>query len=138
MYLPLVASIREMELPAGDRGLDGLRWCVVTGGRGFMARHLVAALLRSGDWRVRITDLAPVATLEPDEEGLLGAALRVGLAEYVSADVCDLAQLTKGNLWEIQCFFLFLPKRTPSFSHTHPRFCPRNSFRIFRSYIELN
>jgi hypothetical protein len=21
---------------------------------------------------------------------------------------------------------LFLPKRTPSFSHTHPRFCPRN------------
>nr|XP_051180717.1 3beta-hydroxysteroid-dehydrogenase/decarboxylase-like isoform X3 [Lolium perenne] len=84
-----------MELPAGDRGLDGLRWCVVTGGRGFMARHLVAALLRSGDWRVRITDLAPVATLEPDEEGLLGAALRVGLAEYVSADVCDLAQLTK-------------------------------------------
>ncbi|XP_051180716.1 3beta-hydroxysteroid-dehydrogenase/decarboxylase isoform X2 [Lolium perenne] len=85
-----------MELPAGDRGLDGLRWCVVTGGRGFMARHLVAALLRSGDWRVRITDLAPVATLEPDEEGLLGAALRVGLAEYVSADVCDLAQLTKG------------------------------------------
>jgi hypothetical protein len=98
-----------MELPAGDRGLDGQRWCVVTGGRGFMARHLVAALLRSGDWRVRITDLAPVATLEPDEEGLLGAALRVGLAEYVSADVCDLAQLTKGNLWEIQCFFCFFP-----------------------------
>ncbi|KQJ95628.1 hypothetical protein BRADI_3g18240v3 [Brachypodium distachyon] len=70
--------------------------CAVTGGRGFMARHLVAALLRSGEWSVRITDLAPVAALEPEEkEGLLGAALRDGIAVYASADVCDLALLTK-------------------------------------------
>lgn len=61
-----------------------------------MARHLVAALLRSGEWSVRITDLAPVAALEPEEkEGLLGAALRDGIAVYASADVCDLALLTK-------------------------------------------
>uniref|UniRef100_A0ACD5Z9K9 Uncharacterized protein n=1 Tax=Avena sativa TaxID=4498 RepID=A0ACD5Z9K9_AVESA len=61
-----------------------------------MARHLVAALLRSGEWRVRITDLAPTLELEPvEQEGLLGASLRDGLAVYASADVCDLAQLTK-------------------------------------------
>lgn len=61
-----------------------------------MGRHLVAALLRSGEWRVRITDLAPTVGLEPaEEEGLLGGAIRDGLAVYASADVCDLAQLTE-------------------------------------------
>lgn len=63
-----------------------------------MARHLVAALLCSGEWRVRIIDLAPAATLEPaEEEGILGAALRDGLAVYTSADVCELARLTQGT-----------------------------------------
>jgi sterol-4alpha-carboxylate 3-dehydrogenase (decarboxylating) len=76
------------------------KWCAVTGGRGFMARHLVAALLRSGEWCVRITDLAPEATLDDAEkEGLLGAALRDGRAVYASTDVCDLAQLTRGSLF---------------------------------------
>uniref|UniRef100_A0A453JG44 3-beta hydroxysteroid dehydrogenase/isomerase domain-containing protein n=2 Tax=Aegilops tauschii subsp. strangulata TaxID=200361 RepID=A0A453JG44_AEGTS len=72
------------------------RLCAVTGGRGFMARHLVAALLRSGDWCVRITDLGPEAALSPaEDDGLLGAALQDGRATYVSVDVCELAQLTK-------------------------------------------
>uniref|UniRef100_A0ACD5TLA8 Uncharacterized protein n=4 Tax=Avena sativa TaxID=4498 RepID=A0ACD5TLA8_AVESA len=72
------------------------RWCAVTGGRGFVARHLVVGLLRSGDWRVRITDLGSVAVLEPTEnDGLLGAALRDGRAVYFSADVCQVAQLTQ-------------------------------------------
>ncbi|XP_051230545.1 3beta-hydroxysteroid-dehydrogenase/decarboxylase-like [Lolium perenne] len=81
-----------------DQSVDSLeaRWCAVTGGRGFMARHLVMALLRSGGWRVRITDLAPDAALEPTEnDGLLGAALRGGRAVYVAADVCELVQLTE-------------------------------------------
>ncbi|CAM0870161.1 unnamed protein product [Alopecurus aequalis] len=81
-----------------DPSVDSLeaRWCAVTGGRGFMAKHLVLALLRSGGWRVRITDLAPEAALEASEHGgLLGAALRDGRAVYVSADVCQLAQLTQ-------------------------------------------
>ncbi|VAH85921.1 unnamed protein product [Triticum turgidum subsp. durum] len=75
---------------------EARRFCAVTGGRGFMARHLVMALLRSGDWRVLITDLGPEATLSPAENGgLLGAALRDGRAVYASADVCQLPQLTK-------------------------------------------
>ncbi|KAF8728936.1 hypothetical protein HU200_018235 [Digitaria exilis] len=72
------------------------RWCAVTGGRGFLARHLVAALLRSGEWRVRVADLAPGIVLGPDEtEQLLGDALRDGRAIYAPADVCNLEQLTK-------------------------------------------
>ncbi|CAD6211485.1 unnamed protein product [Miscanthus lutarioriparius] len=72
------------------------RWCAVTGGRGFMARHLVAALLRSGEWRVRVTDLAPTLVLGPGEtEEILSDALRDGCAVYASVDVCNLEQLTK-------------------------------------------
>ena len=83
----------------GDYARPESRLRAVTGGRGFMARHLVAALLRSEDWRVRITDLGQEATLEPGEnDGLLGAALRDGRAVYISTDVCEFAQLTKGMI----------------------------------------
>ncbi|PKA53578.1 3beta-hydroxysteroid-dehydrogenase/decarboxylase isoform 1 [Apostasia shenzhenica] len=69
-------------------GGDGGRWCVVTGGRGFAARHLVEMLLRSQESRVRISDLGPSIKLEPYEEtGVLGDALRSGRASYVSADL---------------------------------------------------
>jgi plant 3beta-hydroxysteroid-4alpha-carboxylate 3-dehydrogenase len=48
-----------------------------------MARHLVAALLRSGEWRVRVTtdDLAPaLVVLSPGEtDGILSDALRLCL-----------------------------------------------------------
>ena len=72
--------------------------CTVTGGRGFMARHLVAVLLCSGEWLVRTTDLSPTTALDlAEEEGILGAALRDGLAVYTSADVCDLPQLIQGT-----------------------------------------
>lgn len=74
------------------------RWYAVTGGRGFMARHLVAALLRSGEWRVRVTDLAPTLALGPGEtDGILSDALRDGRAVYASVDVCNLDQLAKGR-----------------------------------------
>jgi hypothetical protein len=77
-------------------GGDG-RWCVVTGGRGFAARHLVTMLLRSGEWRVRVADLAPAITLDrEEEEGFLGAALREGQAVYASADLRDKAQVARG------------------------------------------
>eukprot|EP00268_Persea_americana_P027673 TRINITY_DN269_c4_g1_i4.p1 TRINITY_DN269_c4_g1~~TRINITY_DN269_c4_g1_i4.p1 ORF type:complete len:568 (-),score=88.01 TRINITY_DN269_c4_g1_i4:283-1986(-) len=70
------------------------RWCVVTGGRGFAARHLVEMLIRSGKWSVRIADLAPDIKLDPyEEEGLLGDALQSGRAIYVSADLRNKAQV---------------------------------------------
>ncbi|XP_042433629.1 3beta-hydroxysteroid-dehydrogenase/decarboxylase-like [Zingiber officinale] len=72
------------------------RWCVVTGGRGFAARHLVEMLLRSDDWCVRVADLAPSISLEAHEEaGVLGRALRSGRAAYVSADLRNKAQVVK-------------------------------------------
>eukprot|EP00249_Psilotum_nudum_P021003 c27929_g2_i1 orf=1-222(-) len=62
--------------------------CVVTGGRGFVARHLVIKLIDSGKWTVRIMDLAPEIDLEDDERsGLLGEALASGKAHYASADL---------------------------------------------------
>ncbi|KAG0550772.1 hypothetical protein BDA96_01G366500 [Sorghum bicolor] len=79
----------------GRREAKATRWCAVTGGRGFMARHLVAALLRSGEWHVRVTDLAPSLVLGPGEtEDLLRGALGDGRAVYASVDVCNLKQLT--------------------------------------------
>lgn len=71
----------------------------MTGGRGFMARHLVAMLLRSREWLVRVLDLAPAVALGTgEEEAILGAAIRDGRATYVSGDVRDLAQITKGTV----------------------------------------
>ncbi|KAF3323453.1 3beta-hydroxysteroid-dehydrogenase/decarboxylase isoform 1 isoform X1 [Carex littledalei] len=74
----------------------GERWCVVTGGRGFAARHLVEQLIGSGAWSVRIADLAPTITLDPhEEEGLLGNAIRTGRAVYASADLRNKGQVIK-------------------------------------------
>ncbi|TVU46620.1 hypothetical protein EJB05_06167, partial [Eragrostis curvula] len=64
--------------------IPATRWCAVTGGRGFMARHLVAALLRSGEWRVRVTNLAPDVVLGRGEtEELLANGLHDGPFEGV-------------------------------------------------------
>lgn len=72
------------------------RLCVVTGGRGFAARHLVEMLIRYDMFSVRISDLAPSIKLEPHEEsGTLGQALKSGRATYVSADLRDKSQLAK-------------------------------------------
>uniref|UniRef100_A0A0D6R0R5 Reticulon-like protein n=1 Tax=Araucaria cunninghamii TaxID=56994 RepID=A0A0D6R0R5_ARACU len=68
--------------------------CVVTGGRGFAARHLVKMLIQSGRWTVRIADLATSITLdEVEENGTLGDALRSGHAVYFSADLRDKSQV---------------------------------------------
>ncbi|KAJ8440120.1 hypothetical protein Cgig2_003445 [Carnegiea gigantea] len=70
------------------------RWCVVTGGRGFAARHLVEMLIRYEMFCVKIADLHPSISLEPyEEEGTLGKALKSGRARYVSVDLRDKAQV---------------------------------------------
>jgi nucleoside-diphosphate-sugar epimerase len=78
----------------------GERWCVVTGGRGFAARHLVEQLIRSGAWSVRIADLSPTITLDPyEEDGLLEEAFRTGRAAYASADLRNKDQVIKGDIY---------------------------------------
>lgn len=73
------------------------RWCMVTGGRGFAARHLVEMLIRYEMFCVRIADLGPSIKLDPyEEEGTLGKALKSGRAQYVSADLRDKARVLKG------------------------------------------
>ncbi|KAF7844594.1 3beta-hydroxysteroid-dehydrogenase/decarboxylase [Senna tora] len=70
------------------------RWCVVTGGRGFAARHLVEMLIRYNMYSVRIADLGPNIELEPAEEsGILGEALRSDRAQYISVDLRKKAQV---------------------------------------------
>ncbi|GER30610.1 3beta-hydroxysteroid-dehydrogenase/ decarboxylaseisoform 2 [Striga asiatica] len=72
------------------------RWCVVTGGRGFAARHLVTMLIKYGMFSVRVADLGPSINLNAEEEnGVLGEALKSGLAEYVSADLRDKSRVLK-------------------------------------------
>jgi len=93
-----MGSLRDCNSDSSGPRPAGKRWCAVTGGRGFMARHLVAALLRSGEWHVRVTDLAPDVMLGlGDTEDVLDDALRDGRAVYASADVCNLDQLIKGD-----------------------------------------
>uniref|UniRef100_M4CU70 3-beta hydroxysteroid dehydrogenase/isomerase domain-containing protein n=1 Tax=Brassica campestris TaxID=3711 RepID=M4CU70_BRACM len=75
---------------------DAERWCVVTGGRGFAARHLVEMLVRYEMFLVRIADLAPAIQLDPQEQsGVLGEAMRSGRVQYVSADLRDKSQVVK-------------------------------------------
>lgn len=73
------------------------RWCVVTGGRGFAARHLVEMIIKYEMFSVRVADLGSKIELEPSEEnGTLGEALRSGRAQYVSIDLREKAQVLKG------------------------------------------
>ncbi|KAJ4708929.1 Reticulon-like protein [Melia azedarach] len=79
---------------SGEEGNE--RWCVVTGGRGFAARHLVEMLIKYGMYSVRIADLGSSIELEPyEEQGILGEALRSGLAQYVALDLRHKDQVLK-------------------------------------------
>ncbi|KAM3292258.1 hypothetical protein ACQJBY_036250 [Aegilops geniculata] len=103
-----------------DAAEASARWCVVTGGRGFAARHLVLMLLRSGEWRVRVADLAQVISLDLDEEqGILGAAIREGQAVYASADLRDKAQLAKAFEGAEVVFHMAAPDSSINNFHLH-------------------
>lgn len=72
---------------------------MVTGGRGFAARHLVVMLLKDGIYSVRIADLGPTITLDSDEaDGVLAGAFKSGRAQYVSADLRDKSQVLRGSI----------------------------------------
>ncbi|KAI3513548.1 hypothetical protein L1887_20884 [Cichorium endivia] len=72
------------------------KWCLVTGGRGFAARHLVDMLILYDIYAVRIADLGPDIKLQTHEEkGNLGKALSSGRAQYVSMDLRNKSQVFK-------------------------------------------
>ncbi|KAL1532425.1 3beta-hydroxysteroid-dehydrogenase/decarboxylase isoform 2 [Salvia divinorum] len=86
------------------------KWCVVTGGRGFAARHLVVMLIRYGMYSVRIADLEPTIELDSDEEnGVLREALKSGRADYVSVDLRDKAQVFKACIGVVVVFHMAAP-----------------------------
>ncbi|XP_051119550.1 3beta-hydroxysteroid-dehydrogenase/decarboxylase-like [Andrographis paniculata] len=88
MFLNSESGITKIKMAREER------WCVVTGGRGFAARHLVIMLIKYGMFSVRIADLGPTIKLDPDEEdGDLGQALKSGGAGYVSVDLRDKSQV---------------------------------------------
>ncbi|KAH9314557.1 hypothetical protein KI387_023184 [Taxus chinensis] len=70
--------------------------CVVTGGRGFVAKWLVRKLLQSGRWVVRIVDLESAITLDDEEQSsILGEALSSERAVYYGIDLRDKTELLK-------------------------------------------
>ncbi|XP_026658559.2 3beta-hydroxysteroid-dehydrogenase/decarboxylase [Phoenix dactylifera] len=98
----------------------GERWCVVTGGRGFSARHLVEMLLRSGEWCVRVADLFSSIKLDPHEEdGVLAHALSSGRAVYVSADLRNKAQVIKAFQGAEVVFHMAAPDSSINNYHLH-------------------
>ncbi|CAM6087033.1 unnamed protein product [Calypogeia fissa] len=69
---------------------------LVTGGRGFAARHMVLQLLEKTEYVVRIMDLAPEINLSEEEKaGALGKAVQDGRVHYVQADLRDPAKVQK-------------------------------------------
>ncbi|BBM98877.1 plant 3beta-hydroxysteroid-4alpha-carboxylate 3-dehydrogenase [Marchantia polymorpha subsp. ruderalis] len=67
---------------------------LVTGGRGFAARHLVNQLIQKTEYHIRIMDLAPQMTLSEEElEGILGQAFADNRVAYVSADLTNRQQV---------------------------------------------
>lgn len=96
------------------------RWCVVTGGRGFAARHLVEMLIRYDMFSVRIADLAPTIDLHPNEDkGFLGQALRSARAVYVSMDLRNKANVVKGMVNHFTCLIKCLAQTFFFFEKQH-------------------
>ena len=70
--------------------------CVVTGGRGFLAKCVVQKLLEEGRFVVRILDLAPNISLTAEEfTGELGQGLEAGRVQYVSCDIRNKGQVVE-------------------------------------------
>ncbi|KAG8375454.1 hypothetical protein BUALT_Bualt10G0101600 [Buddleja alternifolia] len=115
------------------------RWCVVTGGRGFAARHLVAMLIRYGMFCVRIADLGPTIKLDADEEnGVLGEALRSGRAKYVSGDLRDKSQVLKVCEGVEVVFHMAAPDSSINNHQLHHSVNVQGTKNIIDACIELN
>ncbi|KAI8562191.1 hypothetical protein RHMOL_Rhmol03G0015600 [Rhododendron molle] len=114
------------------------RWCVVTGGRGFAARHLVEMLIRYDMFSVRVADLGPSIKLDPAEEsGTLGEALRSGRARYVSADLCDKSQVLKAFQGAEVVFHMAAPDSSINNHELHYSVNVKGTKNVIDACIEL-
>lgn len=73
---------------------EGLRTCVVLGGRSFIGKSLVSRLLSLDHWIVRVSDSAQQLDLE-DRDSLLSKSISDGRASYFSVDLRSNEQLIK-------------------------------------------
>ncbi|OMO67041.1 3-beta hydroxysteroid dehydrogenase/isomerase [Corchorus capsularis] len=114
------------------------RWCVVTGGRGFAARHLVEMLIKYQVFSVRIADLPSTIDLEPSEEnGLLGEALRSGRATYVSTDLRNKAQVLKALEGAEVVFHMAAPNSSINNYQLHHSVNVQGTKNIIDACVEL-
>ncbi|XP_051137793.1 3beta-hydroxysteroid-dehydrogenase/decarboxylase-like [Andrographis paniculata] len=114
------------------------RWCVVTGGRGFAARHLVVMLIKYGMYSVRIADLGSTIKLEAGEEnGVLGEALISGRAEYVSTDLRDKSQVLKACQGAEVVFHMAAPDSSINNYHLHHSVNVQGTQNIIDACTEL-
>nr|XP_017253255.1 PREDICTED: 3beta-hydroxysteroid-dehydrogenase/decarboxylase [Daucus carota subsp. sativus] len=114
------------------------RWCVVTGGRGFAARHLVEMLIRFDMFSVRIADLAPSILLDPSEQtGALGQALQSGRASYVSADLRDKSQVFKACEGVEVVFHMAAPDSSINNHKLHQSVNVQGTVNVIEACVEL-
>ncbi|XP_073225314.1 3beta-hydroxysteroid-dehydrogenase/decarboxylase isoform X2 [Cicer arietinum] len=113
-------------------------WCVVTGGRGFAARHLVEMLIRCNTYCVRIADLGPTIELEPSEQlGILGQALHTGRAQYVSIDLRNKAQVLKALEGAEAVFHMAAPNSSINNYQLHYSVSVEGTKNVIDACVEL-
>ncbi|XP_019417426.1 PREDICTED: 3beta-hydroxysteroid-dehydrogenase/decarboxylase-like [Lupinus angustifolius] len=119
-------------------GDGGERWCVVTGGRGFAARHLVEMLIHSNTYSVRIADLGSTIDLEPSEQlGILGEALTSGRAQYVTLDLRNKEQVLKACEGAEVVFHMAAPNSSINSLQLHQSVNVQGTKNVIDACLEL-
>eukprot|EP00250_Pteridium_aquilinum_P017404 c23614_g1_i1 orf=215-1936(+) len=118
---------------------DG-RVCVVTGGRGFAARHLVLQLLACGRWSVvRILDLAAHISLDAHEQsGLLAQSLASRKAHYVSVDLRDQSQVLQACKGAVAVFHMAAPDSSINNFNLHYSVTVQGTRNVINACISNN
>lgn len=111
---------------------------MVTGGRGFAARHLVEMLLKLDLFSVRIADLGPSIDLDPiEEKGPLGQALDSGRALYVHTDLRDKDKVVKALQGAEVVFHMAAPNSSINNYQLHHSVNVEGTKNVIDACIEL-
>ncbi|XP_074334562.1 3beta-hydroxysteroid-dehydrogenase/decarboxylase-like [Apium graveolens] len=114
------------------------KWCVVTGGRGFAARHLVEMLIRFDMFCVRIADLGPQISLDPSEHtGVLGQAFQSGRATYISCDLRHKSQVSKACEGAEVVFHMAAPDSSINNHKLHQSVNVQGTVNVIEACVEL-